>query len=563
MTSTNGEKYFAHFLSEAGVTHVFYLPAILLKGLAEMENVGISRIMVHGEKAAAYMADGYARVSGRPGVCLAQQIGASNLAAGLRDAYMASTPLIAITGGPNPNSRHRHAYQEVDDFAQFDSVTKFNGRLDNVARLPDLMRQAFREATSGTPGPAHLQVAGAHGNVLNADADLEMLVEPAYLQAPAIRTPAGDAEVAEAMRLLTSAKRPIIVMGGGAVYSGAGAALVELAERLDIPVATSMNAKGTIPDDHPLAVGVVGTYSRFCANMLVHEADLVFFVGSHTGGQVTHNWAIPAKGTPVIQLDINASELGRNYPNAVGLCGDARTVIEQLVDAAPSSHSNPDWHARVEKVVGEWRADADLQRNSDAVPMRPERICKAITDALPEGAVVVSDTGHSGMWSGTMIDLKASHQYIRCAGSMGWGFPASLGAKCAAGDRPVVCWTGDGAFYYHIAELETAARYGINVVVVVNNNSALNQEIPLVDAAYGGTQSEAGGDIWRFRGIDFAAVAESFGCVGIRAETPEQVDDALKKAFTLDRPVVIDAVSDVDAFARRAWVPEGGTGHGH
>ena len=563
MPTINGEKYFAHFLSEAGVTHVFFLPAILLKGLGEMENVGIKRIMVHGEKAAAYMADGYARVSGRPGVCLAQQIGASNLAAGLRDAYMASTPLIAVTGGPNPGSRHRNAYQEVEDFTQFDSVTKFNGHVDNVNRLPDMLRQAFREATSGTPGPAHLQVPGAHGNALNVDADLEMLVETNYLQVPAFRAAATADSVAAAVQLLNSAARPIVVAGGGAVYSKAGAELAALAEKLDIPIATSMNAKGVVPDDHPLAVGVVGNYSRTCANRLVHEADLVLFVGSHTGGQVTNNWTIPARGTRVIQLDINPSELGRNYPNAVGLCGDARTVLAQILDASAQPRRNPAWIARVNELVAEWREDAESFRNSDAVPLRPERICKEITEALPEGAVVVSDTGHSGMWSGTMIDLKASHQFIRCAGSMGWGFPASLGAKCAAGDRPVVCWTGDGAFYYHIAELETAARYGLNVVVVVNNNSALNQEIPLIDNAYGGKQTDAGGDMWKFRNTDFAKVAESFGCVGMRAETPADVAGALEKAFTLDRPVVIDAVSDVNAFARRAWSPAGGAGHGH
>jgi acetolactate synthase-1/2/3 large subunit len=557
----NGARYFAEYLKGAGVTHVFYLPAIMLRALGEMEELGIRRVMVHGEKAAAYMADGYARASGKPGVCMAQQIGASNLAAGLRDAYMACTPLIAVTGGPALGWRYRNAYQEVEDFPQFDSVTKFNARVDDVSRMPDLLRQAFREATSGTPGPAHLQFRGSHGQVVEVEADLDMFVEDRFTRTPPFRPEADAASIAEAASLLAAAARPVIVAGGGVVSSDAMKEVVALAEKLDIPVATSMNAKGTIVDAHPLAVGVVGTYSRACANRTVHEADLVFFVGSHTGGQVTANWTKPPRGTKVIQLDIDPRELGRNYPNAASLCGDAKVTLARLVDQA-KARKNPAWVKRAQELVAEWRADADQFRNSDAVPMRPERLCKEITDALPEDGIVVSDTGHSGIWTATMIDFKhATQKYVRCAGSMGWGFPGALGVKCAVGDRPVLCWTGDGAFYYHIAELETAARYGINLVVLVNNNTALNQEIPLVSGAMA-KPPEKPKELWEFNNINFAKVAESFGCVGIRAETPAQVKDALAKAFTMKRPVVIDAVTDVNAFARRAWQPAGvSSGH--
>jgi acetolactate synthase-1/2/3 large subunit len=186
--------------------------------------------------------------------------------------------------------------------------------------------------------------------------------------------------------------------------------------------------------------------------------------------------------------------------------------------------------------------------------MRPERLCQAISDALPENGTVVVDTGHSGIWSGTMIDLNLPNQrFLRCAGSLGWSFPAAIGAKCALPDTPVVCFCGDGAFYYHIAELETAARFGLNLVVVVNNNAALNQEIPLFDKAYGGTQRGRAGEMWRFRPLDFARIAESFDCVGIRVESPADLDGALRHALTLDRPVVIDATTDVNALARPAW----------
>lgn len=562
MPKINGARYFAEFLKGAGVTHVFYLPAIMLKALGDLEALGIRRVMVHGEKAAAYMADGYARASGRPGICMGQQIGASNLAAGLRDAYMACTPLIAVTGGPSLGWRYKNAYQEVEDFSQFDSVTKFNAKVDDVSRMPDLLRQAFREATSGTPGPAHLQFRGSHGQVIEVDADLEMLVEERFTRTPAFRPVADEESIAEAARLLASAARPIIVAGGGVASSGAASEVVELAEKLDIPVATSMNAKGAIADDHPLSVGVTGTYSRACANRSLHAADLVFFIGSHTGGQVTTNWNLIQRSARVIQLDVDASELGRNYPNAASLCGDAKATLRRLIDAVDKPRKNAAWTKEVQAFVAEWRADAETFRNSDAVPMRPERVCKEITDALPNDAIVVSDTGHSGIWTATMIDLAhPTQKYIRCAGSMGWGFPGALGVKCAVGDRPVLCWTGDGAFYYHIAELETAARYGINLVVLVNNNSALNQEIPLFERAIEKNPKKPE-ELYGFTNINFAKVAESFGCVGIRAETPAQVKEALAKAFTMKRPVIIDAVTDINAFAKRAWLPEGvSSGH--
>jgi len=565
MPKMTGSRLFAEVLRGYGVTHIFYLPAIMMKGLAEMEDMNIRRIMTHGEKASAYMADGYARASGKPGVCLAQQIGASNLSAGLRDAYMACTPLIAITGGPSPGARYRHAYQEVEDFSQFDGVTKFNAHVDEVARLPDLMRQAFRAATSGAPGPVHLQMRGLHGQVTEAEADMQPLVEPQFSRVPPFRPEPEPQRVKEAAAMLARAQKPIIVAGGGVTSSQAQAEVVALAEKLQIPVATSLNAKDAILDRHPLSVGVVGTYSRACANRAVVEADLVFFIGSHTGGQVTVDWKIPSEGTKVIQLDIDPLELGRNYPNAVTLLGDAKVTLQHLVSAAQSrpAETTKTWTSRIAQLVAEWRAEAEPMRNSDAVPIRPERLCKEISEVLPADGVLVSDTGHSGIWTGTMVDFSHPGQrYIRCAGSMGWGFPGALGVKCALPDKPVLCFTGDGAFYYHLAELETAARFGINLVVVVNNNSALNQEIPLWDTAYGARKAERPDDLWRFRSTNFARVAESLGCAGIRVEKPGEIKDALKRALAMNMPVVVDVVSDVNAFAKKAWSPGNGK-NGH
>ncbi len=559
MPTMTGSRLVAEVFRDQGITHVFFVPTILMDALAEMDSLGVQKILTHGEKAAAYMADGYARARGGPGVCLAQQIGASNLAAGLRDPFMAHTPVIAITGGPGTPGRYRHAYQEVEDFDQFDAVTKRNLALDDLSRLPDLLNHLFRVATSGAPGPVHLRLRGSHGQGVEGEADLTPRAEEAFGRVPPFRPAPEPERVRAALALLDSARKPIIVAGGGLMWSQAQPELVELAEKLQLPVATSLSAKGAIPDDHPLSVGVVGTYSRACANKAVSEADLVFFIGTHAGGQVTANWKVPAPGTPVIQLDIDAEQLGRNYRNAVSLHGDAKTALRMMVEAGDgkSPESAQAWTARVQALVAEWRAAMAPMRNSDAVPMRPERICKELTEALPADGVIVSDTGHAGMWSGQMIDLlQPGQRYIRCEGSLGWGLPGAIGVKCALPDRTVVLFTGDGGLYYHLPELETAARHGINLVVVVNDNSALNQEIPLVQAAYKEKRDARSGEMWRFsKEASLAKAAEALGCEGWRIETPAQLRECLPRAFALGKPVVLDCISDEQALAPTAWVP--------
>lgn len=562
MTQMTGSRLFAEMLRDYEVSHVFYIPAIMLGAIAEMEKMGIKRIMTHGEKSAAYMADGYARASRKPGICMSQQIGGSNLAAGLRDAYMASAPLIAITGGPPTHAHYKNGYQEVEDMSQFDSVTKFNARVEDISRIPDLLRQAFREATSGSPGPVHLEIRGPHGQIANAQADLNPMVEKRYVKTPPFRPMVDQAQIDEVLSFIKQYKKPIIVAGGGVIASGAEGQLKAFAEQLQIPVATSLNGKASMPDNHPLSVGVVGNYSRECANRAVCEADLVFFIGSKTGGQTTVDWAVPQTGTAVIQLDINAVELGRNYPNSMSLNGDAKAILQQLTTTAQQEKGADfsAWLSHTQGLVSEWRKHFEPLLKSNATPIRPERICQEISNALPADGVVVSDTGHSGMWTGAMIQLNQPGQsYVRCAGSMGWGFPGAMGVKCALPDQAVVCFTGDGAFYYHIAELETAARFNINLVVVVNNNGALNQEIPLWDSAYGSKEAAAQADpnpLWKFEPINFAELAESLGCVGMRVTDPNELQGALKKAFSLNAPVVIDVVSDINAFAKKAWTPK-------
>lgn len=556
MPRMTGARFVAETLKGYGLTHVFYVPSIARRILAEMELAGMQRVVAHGEKAAAYMADGYARAANGPAVCMAQSVGAANLAAGLQDPFLGLSPVIAITGHRPLSHQYRNSYQEIEHFRPFSSTTKYSVAVDTVEQLPHLLRQAFREATSGAPGPVHLDFMGIQGEVIeNGEADLEVIIEEDFQRRAMLRPEPGPEKIREAAQVLTAARRPVIVAGGGVTASGAQAEVVKLAEMLNIPVATSLNAKGTIPENHPLSVGVCGAYSRWCANKVVAEADLALFIGSHTGSQVTLDWRIPLPGTPVIQIDIDPSELGRSYPTRVALQGDARATVARLNDVLEPLE-RAEWVSRAQQIVREWREETESDFRSDAQPIRPERLCQEFTDHLPDNAMLVSDTGHAGIWTGAYIDLTHPEQgFMRAAGSLGWALPAALGAKCAIPDRPVVAFTGDGGFWYHCAELETAARYGINAVIVVNDNRSLNQcrvGDERVYANYPGGDSDS---MWQFNDVDLAKVAEAMGCYGIRVTDPARIPAALEEAVAANRPTVVDVVSDMDVVAPPPWGP--------
>ncbi|MCH8898810.1 MAG: thiamine pyrophosphate-binding protein, partial [Chloroflexi bacterium] len=454
MPRMTGGRFIAETFQAYGVTHVFFMPVIIQRALVEMERVGIRRIMTHSEKSAAYMADGYARTAQRVGVCMSQSVGAANLAAGLQDPYLGCSPVMALTGRRPQADQYRHSYQEIDHTEPFNAVTKYNVLVNSPEQLPEFLRQGFRAAMSGTPGPVHLDLEGTTGTVIGeGEADLEVTVDEHFAKLPPFRPEPSMELVRQAAQVISQARRPVIIAGGGVVASGAQREVVELAEMLSIPVATSLNAKGTIPDNHPLALGVCGAYSRWCTNRAVSEADLVIYLGSSTGSMVTNEWQIPAPGTPIVQIDINAEELGRSYPAQAALQGDAKVSIRKLIEVMEPVGPRTEWVSRTQQLVQEWRDDVAPHVTSDAAPMRPERLCKELSDFLPSDSIVVSDTGHAGIWTGTMLDLNHPDQsYIRCAGSLGWGFPAAMGAKCAAPERPVLSFTGDGGFWYHLTE---------------------------------------------------------------------------------------------------------------
>ena len=558
MKKQTGAVVLAELLKSLGVTHIFMVPAVLRRTMVEIEKrTNIKRLHVHSEKSAAYMADGYARVSHKPAICMAQIIGALNIAAGLRDAFLAHSPVIALTGGREPKTKFKKVYQEIDDMPAFEPVTKFNATIDDVNRFSDMMEQAFRVATSGSPGPVHLQFRGNEAQIDLEEIEEEVTVNDINIQIPPHRPICDDSVLKKALEAIQTASKPIIVAGGGARHSGCSKELLTFAEKLSIPIATSLNGKDLLNSNHPLSCGVVGTYSRESANLSVKEADLVIFIGSETGSMTTHFWAVPTTKVRVIQIDIEPENLGRNYNLEVAIHGDAKVILERMTTLADSKNfpERTEWLSRITKLRSDWYYKYQPLMESDAKPIRPERLCREISNAAPKNAVFVVDTGHAGMWMGGMFDLTHSEQtYIRSAGHLGWAFPASLGAKCALPNKPVICFTGDAGFWYHIAEIEVAVRWNINTIVIVNNNSGGNQSKRGFDRAYGGEQTEEGRQLWTFNNINFAAIAENIGAVGIRVENAKEIKPAIEKAIELNNPVIIDVVTDINALAPLATV---------
>jgi len=540
----------AGMLHGYGVSHFFFVPVILPETLKHLSAIGVTPVMTHGEKAAAYMADGYARVSGKVGVCGAQAIGSTNLAAGLRDPYMARVPVVALSGVPGAPNRHRNLYQDVDDHGAFEAVTKWNGHVADHSRFPDLLRQAFRAAASPTCRPVHLEIAGRTGNTGDTAAAGDGRVEPRYGAAPSDRSHADPAAVAEALALLAAAQRPVILAGNGVARSDSAAGVRAVAEASGVPVVLSLNGIATLPYDHPQYAGVVGEYGSDGANRVLLEADVILVLGSSLGSMTTRNWTLIPDDAAIIQVDTEGVEIGRNFPVAVPLVADVGAAMSQLatgIDAVSAPRAWRDWVARVRS---DWRSSIADAESSPAVPIRPERLFAQTATEMADDGIVVADTGHCGAWSARHMKLRDGQAMIRAAGSLGWALPAAIGAKCALPGREVVCVTGDGGFYYHVGELETARRYGVNIIVVVNNNLSLNQEARLWDT---GNADQAKN--WTFTDASLTDVARGFGCHGERVDDPADFAAALGKARASGLPAVIDVRTDMRVVAPPSYGP--------
>jgi acetolactate synthase-1/2/3 large subunit len=405
------------------------------------------------------------------------------------------------------------------------------------------------------PRPVHLDLLGHSGRPLEAaEGSFPVVVEEPFTRYPAFRPAPDDRAVEQAARVIAAAVRPVIIAGGGVRISSAAAEVVALAEKRAIPVATSVNGKGTILDSHPLSVGAVGSYSARCANQVVAGADLVIYIGSNTGDQVTNNWTVPLPGTPVVQIDVDPAEIGRSYSGAIGVVGDAQVAVARLAGALEEKAPG-EWLRRAQNLVRAWREEMAPLRRAEDLPIRPERLCQELTKVLPPDAVLVADTGYSAIWTATMVDLTQPGQtYLRAAGSLGWAFPAALGVKCAAPERPVICFTGDGGFWYHLAEMETARRHSINTVTIVNNNGGFGQGIPDIHAVYGDRPGSPE-ELYRFAPVSFARIAQEMGCWGMRVERPEEIGPAVRQALESERPAVVEVLTGLHYHAPPPWSP--------
>ena len=425
----------------------------------------------------------------------------------------------------------------------FEPTTKWNAEIYGPGRAGEIMRDAFRIATSGSPGPVHVNL---HYAAANEEGDSpEPYGSEEHSGYPARRSRPDPDDVIKLAKVLVAAERPVIVAGGGAIISRAWDEVVRLAEALSIPVATTLSGKGVIPDSHPLSLGVVGRYSKSIVNEIVGEADVVFYVGSRAGGMATDNWNYPSEEAKVLQLDVEPENMGRNYRLEAGLVCDARLGLKDVLAIIETMNETPVFRKKYLGVVEEmkrgWYELASSLMDSDAVPIKPHRVIKEIRAALGEEDVLVADTGQMGAWTGVLYPIVApGRTYIRAAGTLGWSFPAAIGAKFAAGDRRVLDVTGDGGIAYHISELETALRCDRPFVAVVFNNVTLG----MLHYGFAWRHEGKGLKASDFVDVDYGKVARAFNCHGARIDKPGELGDAIKAAFDSGKPAVVDVMID-------------------
>jgi acetolactate synthase-1/2/3 large subunit len=553
-----GGRAVAQLLREYGVEFVFGMPGgqtlQIYDGLYDL-TPRTKHILAHDEKSAAFMADGYARFSFKPGVCDATVgPGTTNLVSGIAEAYGNSIPIVAITSDVQSKFAGRGVSQECDQVAVLMPFTKWSYRVDRVERIPEMVRKAFRIAVTGRPGPVHIDFPeDVLQSKLESSDNLALYSEPDCIVYPARRIAPDPSRVTEAVDLLLSSTRPVIVAGGGAMISQSWNEVTELAELLGAPVATTITGKGSIPEAHPLSVGTIGRQGyRECADIAVEESDVLLAVGCKFAQVATDNWTLINPSTKLIHIDVDPTEIGRVYPVSVGIVSDAKLALRAIIEGLRSIISrkgalaeNSEWIKRISGAKKEWRESISPLVSSDQVPIRPERLVKEIRDCLPEDGVFVSDTSFTGAFAASYFDVsKVGRTFYQQRGmaGIGGGLPAAIGAKCAVGERPVIGMGGDGSFAYHVSELETAKRHKLPLVYIVSNNSSLGWIRYLQERYYSRRVIST-----IFSDIDYAKVAEAYGCFGQTIERPSEIGEAIRKAIKADVPSVIDVKTDPEA----------------
>lgn len=531
MAQVTGSQLVAEQLRREGVDTLFYImggPIIDVVGAAQA--AGIRTIDVRHEQAAAMAAHAYARTTGRPGVCLAASGPATtNLLTGIANAFVDAAPVIALGGASATNQFGMDAFQEFDQVGCFRPVTRWAERALHTARLPDLVNTAFRHAIGSKPGPVYLDLPG---DVLYGKADDERVRFPHPAEAQ--RAAGQPALVEQAATLLKNAERPLIVSGSGVVWSGAEEELRALVERSGIPFYTTPQSRGVIPEDNDLSF--LGARSR-----AFREADVVLLVGTRTNFIIGH--ALPprfAADAKFIMINSDAGEIGHNRPIDVGIAGDAKVVLTQLLDALgdrPAGDSA--WVTTLRQSDAARRDRAEAEMGTNQSPIHPLRLCREVRDVMPREAILVED-GHEILnYARQSIPSYVPRSRLNAGpnGCMGVCLPFALGAQAANPGRPVVALCGDGSFGMNVQELDTAVRHNLPFVAVISHNGGWTGAIE--------GRKVPGRDLLMTR---YDRVAEAFGCHGEYVERPEEIGPAIERSLASGKPSVINVV--VDPFAK-------------
>jgi acetolactate synthase-1/2/3 large subunit len=502
--------------------------------------------LINDERAGIFMADAYAKVSGRPGLVDATLgPGATNLVTGLVEALNAGSPMVVVVGDSHRQHSWKNMTQESRQTEILRPACKELIRIEHTSRIPELIRRAFTVATTGRPGPVVVDVPedvchGTHGFE-----DSDFVIDPAYEAAPALRCRPDANALARAADILRKAKRPIVLAGGGIHISQAADALTAFAHDLNIPVAHTMSGKGAIPCIDELSAGLFGRYDRI-ANTLIEESDAIFVAGCKLGEIATKRYTVPPRGKTIIHLDIVAEEIGRTAEPQVALWGDARAGIEDLhaalkSDAAAQRDARAGYAKDVAARMAKWRESVRERYESTEVPVSMGRMIGELNKLMPKDALLIADGGFAAHWAGLLYDSKqAGRGFVPDRGfaSIGYGLPGAMGAALAAPDRKVVAITGDGGFNMMLGELETARRLGVNIAIIVVNNAASGYVKALQHLMYGAGNYHAS-DLAE---TNYAKVAEALSVTGIRVETPDRMGPAISQAFETKGPVIIDVV---------------------
>ncbi len=541
--SMTGAEAMVEMLQKHGVEIIFGLcgdtSLPFYDALARLPH-GMRHILTRDERHAAYMADGYARVSGRVGVCEGPSGGgATYILPGLVEANESSVPILAITSDISVSSRGRYTLTELDQGALMRPLTKWNAVIDRAADIPRVVRAAFNEMTSGRPGSAHIalpyDVQG--GPVERAD----VWADPSLGRYPSRRVGADPFHVELAAKLLRGAQRPVCIVGGGVVISGAEGELLELAERLSMPVATTISGQGSISEEHPLAVGVVGSNGGTPETRgIVDQADLVFFIGCRAGSVTTERWRHPAPGkTKVIHLDVDPKVPGTTYRVDVPLVGDAKLALAALNEAMDSTRRTLD-AAAVQKAKEAKFARFRALAESDDVPVKPERVVAELARALDADAIVVADPGTPCPYLSAYYPVRKAGRTLysnRAHGALGYSLSSAVGAHFGRPGVKTVAVMGDGSFGMCVGELETVVRHRLPITFVVISN-----------AVYGWIKAgQKSGFQQRYFSVDFestdhARVAEAYGVKTWRVTDPGRLADALREALAHGGPSLVDIV---------------------